>query len=298
MRKRKKTSGKENLINISNESDKNSISSENEEQKSRKKRKITKKGKFINISSKTHKKSFENKELKLKKKWKILGGKKFINSLDTNKTDKNSIVPQNKELELKNIKQSTRQQNVSVTKSIPNISNPKQKKVKQTKFINKSDGTDKNSVSPQNKELELKNIKQSTRQQNVSSIKSTPNISNSKQKKLKQTKLKFETSHSELQNSSNTVSSDATVSKNKQINKINKPFTSTPIRRSKYHPPNFDASTNTDISNITISNNNVEPTKSMRNKMKRRIKYSAETTLRKSKRVTAINRSKQFKYSI
>ncbi|KAF3421517.1 hypothetical protein E2986_02951 [Frieseomelitta varia] len=231
MRKRKKISGKENLINISNESDKNPISSENEEQESRKKRKITKKEKFINISSKTHKKSFENKKLKLKKKWKILGGKKFINSSDTNKTDKNSISLQNKELELKNIKQSTRQQNVSSTKSIPN---------------------------------------------------------NLKQKKLKQTKLKFETSHSELQNSSNTTSSDATVFKNKQINKLNKPFTSTPIRRSKYHPPNFNASINTDISNITISNNNVELKKLMRNKMSRRIKSLAETTLRRSKRISTI----------
>lgn len=244
MRKRKKISEKQNLINTSNESDKNSISFENEEQESRKKRKITKKEKFINISSKAHKKSifFENKEQKLKKKWKISGGKKFINSSDTNKTDKTSI-------------------------------------------------------SPQNKELELKNSKQSTRQQNVSSTKSTPNISNSKQKKLKQTKLKFGTSHSELQNSSNIISSDATVSKNKQINKLNKPFTSTPIRQSKYHPPNFDASINTDISNITISINN-EPTKLMQNKMRRRIKSSAETTLRRSERVKAINRSKKFKYSI
>lgn len=208
MEKRRKISEKENS-NISNEPDKNSI-------------------------------SFENKKQKLKKKWKILGRKEFINSSDTNKTDKKSISPQNEELKLENIKRSTRQQNVSITKS-------------------------------------------------------APNISNSKPKKLKQTKLKFATNHAELHNSSNTTSSDAIVSKNKQINKLNEPFTSTPIRRSKYHPPNFNASVNMEISNITVSNNNVEPMKLMRNKMIIRMKSSIETTSLKSIPVGPI---KKFKHSI
>ena len=193
----------------------------------------------------------------------------------------------------KTYNKSMRQQNVSVTKSTPNISNPKQ-----TKFINNSDDIDKNSISPQNKELELKNMKQSTRQQNVNVTKSTPNRSNPKQKKLKQTKLKFETNHSELQNSSNAISSDTTVSKNKEINKLNKPFTSTPIRRSKYHLPNFNASVNMDISNITVSDNNIQPTKLLRNKMRGRMKSLTETTLRKSKRISISNKSNKFKYSM
>ncbi|KAK1126238.1 hypothetical protein K0M31_004871 [Melipona bicolor] len=210
-------------------------------------------------------------------------------------------LPQKTSLRLKFKKQQMRKRRKISGTENSNISNESDKN--SISFENKivssdTNKTDKNSISPQNEELKLENIKRSMRQQNVSITKSAPNISNSKPKELKQTKLKFETNHAELHNSSKTTSSDATVSKNKQINKLNEPFTSTPIRRSKYHPPNFNASVNTDISNITVSDNNVELTKLMRNKMRIRIKSSIKTTSLKSIPVRAINKSKKFEHSI
>ncbi|XP_043802294.1 uncharacterized protein LOC122719992 [Apis laboriosa] len=95
----------------------------------------------------------------------------------------------------------------------------------------------------QNKEQISQNIKQ-----NIDVIKLTPKLTNFKEKRLKQTKLKFHLNNLENE------SSDTIAFKHMQINKkLIKPLTSTPIHQNKH---SSDSITSTSISDITITKNN------------------------------------------
>lgn len=95
----------------------------------------------------------------------------------------------------------------------------------------------------QNKEQMSQNIKQ-----NIDVIKLTPKLINFKEKRLKQTKLKFHLNNLENE------SSDTIAFKHMQINKkLIKPLTSTPIHQNKH---SSDSITSTSISDITITKNN------------------------------------------
>lgn len=194
----------------------------------------------------------------------------------------------------------------------------KKKVSKEKKFLNISSTykADQSSVSSQSKKQRLQNIKQSVRQQDISVIKSIPNVDNSKQKKLKQTKLKVKSNlqnDSKLQNNVNTIFSDATVLKDKQINEqLNKPFTSTPICQNEQHSSNFNLSTNIDISDIANENNlnvgtsklkrdqfrNHTPVKLLQRKMRKKVKSLIQSKSQSSKHNVLHNRIKKIKKSL
>lgn len=190
---------------------------------------------------------------------------------------------------------------------------------KEKKFLNISSTykADQSSVPLQSKKQRLQNIKQSVRQQDISVIKSIPNVNNSKQKKLKQTKLKVKSNlqnDSKLQNNINTILSDATVLKDKQINEqLNKPVTSTPIRQNEQHSSNVNLSTNTDISDIASENNlnvvgtsklkrdklqNRTPVKLLQRKMRKKVKSLIQSKSQSSKHNVLHNRIKKIKKSL
>ena len=195
----------------------------------------------------------------------------------------------------------------------------KKKLSKEKKFLNISSiyKADQSSVPSQSKKQRLQNIKQSVRQQDISVIKSIPNVNNSKQKKLKQTKLKVKSNlqnDSKLQNNVNTIFSDATVLKDKQINEqLNKPFTSTPICQNEQHSSNFNLSTNIDISDIVSENNlnvvgtsklkrdqfrNHTPVKLLQRKMRKKVKSLIQSKSQNSKHNVLHNRIKKIKKSL
>ncbi|KAG6798812.1 hypothetical protein HZU73_05615 [Apis mellifera caucasica] len=117
----------------------------------------------------------------------------------------------------------------------------KKRKIKEENFNNILNEYKENPI--QNKEQILQNIKQNT---NV--IKLTPKLTHFKEKRLKQTKLKFHLNNSENE------SSDTIPLKDIQINKkLIKPLTSTPIHQNKH---SSDSITSTSISDITITKNN------------------------------------------
>lgn len=117
----------------------------------------------------------------------------------------------------------------------------KKRKIKEENFNNILNEYKENPI--QNKEQILQNIKQNT---NV--IKLTPKLTHFKEKRLKQTKLKFHLNNSENE------SSDTIPLKDIQINKkLIKPLTSTPIHQNKH---SSDSITTTSISDITITKNN------------------------------------------
>ncbi|XP_033191382.2 uncharacterized protein LOC117157442 [Bombus vancouverensis nearcticus] len=190
---------------------------------------------------------------------------------------------------------------------------------KEKKFLNISSTykADQSSVPLQSKKQRLQNIKQSVRQQDISVIKSIPNVNNSKQKKLKQTKLKVKSNlqnDSKLQNNVNTILSDATVLKDKQINEqLNKPVTSTPICQNEQHSSNVSLSTNIDISDIASENNlnvvgtsklkrdklqNHTPVKLLQRKMRKKVKSSIQSKSQSSKHNVLHNRIKKIRKSV
>ncbi|XP_003395017.1 uncharacterized protein LOC100644010 [Bombus terrestris] len=232
-----------------------------------------------------------------------------INSLSDLETEgflDSFTLPQRKSLILQSKKQDVKKEQ-------------KKKLSKEKKFLNISSiyKADQSSVPSQSKKQRLQNIKQSVRQQDISVIKSIPNVNNSKQKKLKQTKLKVKSNlqnDSKLQNNVNTIFSDATVLKDKQINEqLNKPFTSTPICQNEQHSSNFNLSTNIDISDIASENNlnvvgtsklkrdqfrNHTPVKLLQRKMRKKVKSLIQSKSQNSKHNVLHNRIKKIKKSL
>lgn len=120
----------------------------------------------------------------------------------------------------------------------------RKKQIEEENFNNILNLYKKSKENPiQNKEQISQNIKQ----RNIDVIKLTPKLTHFKEKRLKQTKLKFHLNNSENE-SSDTIAF-------KHINKkLIKPLTSTPIHQNKQN--SSDSITSTSISDITITKNN------------------------------------------
>ncbi|XP_006611821.1 uncharacterized protein LOC102678386 [Apis dorsata] len=131
----------------------------------------------------------------------------------------------------------------SITQNRSLIHHKKRRKKRKIKEENFSNILNLHENPIQNKEQMSQNIKQ-----NIDVIKLTPKLINFKEKRLKQTKLKFHLNNLENE------SSDTIAFKHMQINKkLIKPLTSTPIHQNKH---SSDSITSTSISDITITKNN------------------------------------------
>ncbi|XP_017760066.1 PREDICTED: uncharacterized protein LOC108550743 [Eufriesea mexicana] len=162
----------------------------------------------------------------------------------------------------------------------------------------------KRDISLHNKKQDLQNVKeQPVRQQDNDIMDPTPNINDFKQKKLKQTRLKFRSNDSELQNNNNNAtSSNEPVFKKKQTSpQIDKPYTSTPVKPNE-HLFNLI----NDISDITVDvakNDNPEEdqiqndtsAKLLQNKIEKKIRPSTRSKAQSSKTVVHKKTKRQRK---
>lgn len=140
----------------------------------------------------------------------------------------------------------------------------KRKKIGKEKLINLS-STSKHNEEPilsQSKERIAENVRlTSDKQGNATVAECTPPTNEPKQRKLKQKKLTFQLKNSDLQNSNGSTHSEITSrTKKRGDDHPDNAFTSTPIHYNKQSSFNPIVSSNIDISDITVSDNNSDGT--------------------------------------